>query len=98
MVEKNKAVQAQILWNCRLESRGMYWWKECSLSLVIININTNTNTNINTNTNLVEGVLLELGDQVLADSEEEKAVAEGERVGSASCDSDPHLRIHIFPF
>ena len=41
--------------------------------------------------NLMEGMLFELGDEVLADGEEEKAVAEGERVGSASCDRDPHL-------
>ena len=47
--------------------------------------------------NLMEGMLFELGDEVLADGEEEKAVAEGERVGSASCDSDPHLWSHIFP-
>ena len=46
----------------------------------------------------MEGMLFELCDEVLADGEEEKAVAEGERVGSASCDRDPHLRIHIFPF
>ena len=46
----------------------------------------------------MEGMLFELGDEVLADGEEEKAVAEGERVGSASCDRDPHLGIHIFPF
>ena len=69
----------------------MYWWKECSLSLMIININTN----INTNTNLVEGVLLELGDQVLADGEEEKAVAEGERVRRTPGYSDSHLRLNI---
>ena len=41
--------------------------------------------------NLVEGMLFELCDEVLADGEEEKAVAEGERVGGTSCHSNPHL-------
>jgi hypothetical protein len=35
-------------------------------------------------------VLLELGDQVLADGEEEKAVAKGERVRRSTGYSDSH--------
>ena len=43
-------------------------------------------------------MLFELCDEVLADGEEEKAVAEGEGVGGASCNGNSHLAIHIFPF
>ena len=45
--------------------------------------------------NLVEGMLFELCDEVLADSEEEKAVAEGERVCRTPGYSDSHLRLNI---
>ena len=41
--------------------------------------------------NLMEGMLFELCDEVLADGEEEKAVTEGEGVCRPSCDSNPHL-------
>ena len=34
-MEKKSAVHAQILWNWRCESSGMYWWRECSFILVI---------------------------------------------------------------
>ena len=40
-------------------------------------------------------MLLELGDQVLADGEEEKAVAEGERVRCTPGYSDSNLRLNI---
>ena len=42
----------------------------------------------------MKGMLFELCDEVLADGEEEKAVAEGERISRSSCDSDPHLRAY----
>jgi hypothetical protein len=34
-VEKKRAVQAQILWNWRCESSGMYWCSELSFIFVI---------------------------------------------------------------
>jgi hypothetical protein len=37
---------------------------------------------------LVKGELLQLGDQILTDGEEEEAVAEGEGVGSAPVESN----------
>ena len=37
---------------------------------------------------LVEGELLQLGDQILTDGEEEEAVAEGEGVGGAPVESN----------
>ena len=43
----------------------------------------------------MEGMLFELCDEVLADGEEEKAVAKGERVRRTTGHSDSHLRLNI---